>query len=76
MRVRSSWGLLKVWWGATSSTSMPSSKKAMRSATSRAKPISCVTQSRVMPVAVNSHVAAVWSHRRPDGASRAGNPAC
>ena len=42
-----------------SSTSIPSSKKAMWSATSRAKPISWVTQSRVMPVAVNSHMAAV-----------------
>ena len=55
--MRSSWGLMKIWWEMPSLTSIPSSKKAMRSATSRAKPISWVTQRMVMPVAASSRMA-------------------
>ena len=49
-------GLLNLWWGVLSSTSIPSSQKAMRSATSRAKPIPWVTQSMVVPVRVRAGV--------------------
>ena len=48
-RVRSLFGWLKNSSGVFSSTICPWSMKITRSATERAKPISCVTQSMVMP---------------------------
>ncbi len=47
--MRSCCGASKICDGGPCSTICPSSKKTIRSATARAKPISCVTHSIVMP---------------------------
>ena len=52
-RVRSSRGDEKIWSGGPSSRMTPPSRKQILSATSRAKPISCVARTIVIPVSAS-----------------------
>src|SRR5579871_467355 len=60
-RVRRWRGSLRTCLGGPSSTTTPPSMKTMRSATSRAKPISCVTTSMVIPSSARPRIAASTS---------------
>src|SRR5690606_3485699 len=55
-RVRSAHGAENSWAGGADSTILPPSKKITRSATSRAKPISWVTTTMVMPSVASSFI--------------------